>query len=433
MTEPPAPPAVADIPAGPRGWGRRWRRLAPTARRLLAARFWRSLAQGALVVDLALYLHALGWSGTAIGGVLSIGGFVGAGLSLAVGFTSDRFQRKPFLITYEVLSCVCAAVAMMTTNSVALATTIILAGFGRGANGAAGPFTPAEQAWLAEAVEPKSRGMVYSLNTALGFLGMTMGAFAAMLPAFWRDTLGPVDSYRPLFAIVLLGNLVNLLLLFGTPEKRRQAVRAERQRQARRADPAVRRRENRFLAQLASLNALNGLAIGFIGPLMTYWFEIRFHLGPALIAPVMALTFLFTAGAAILSGSLSRRAGLVNVVVWARTGGVGLLLLLPLMPVYSLAAVIFILRSALNRGTIGARQALIISAISDERRGIAVSLNAISMQIPMSLSPAIAGTLLDAGWLVTPFYIAAALQGLSVLLYARFFGPQEASILARSE
>lgn len=387
------------------------------------------------MVDLALYLHALGWTGTEIGGVLSVGGFVGAGLSLAVGFTSDRLQRKPFLITYEVLSCACAGVAMYTTHPVALSVAIVLAGFGRGANGAAGPFSPAEQAWLAEAVEPRSRGMVYSLNTALGFIGMAVGALAAMLPAFWRGTLGPVDSYRPLFAIVLLGNLVNLGLLLRTPEKKRHVVRAERRARARArpVDPSVRKRENRFLRQLAGINMLNGLAIGLIGPLMAYWFEIRFHLGPAFIAPVMALTFLVTAGAAMISGSLSRQAGLVNVVVWGRTGGVGLLLLLPLMPVYSLAATIFILRSALNRGTIGARQALVISAISDERRGMAVSLNAMSMQIPMSLSPAIAGSLLDAGWLVLPFYIAAVLQGLSVLLYARCFGPQEDAILAQSE
>jgi MFS family permease len=195
----------------------------------------------------------------------------------------------------------------------------------------------------------------------------------------------------------------------------------------------VRRRENRFLRQLSGLNALNGLAIGLTGPLISYWFEIRFHLGPAFIAPVMALTFLVTAGASLLSGSLTRKSGLVRVVVWGRAGGVAVLLLLPLMPVYGLAAALYILRSALNRGTIGARQALVVSAVSDERRGLAASLNALSMQVPMALSPVMAGGLIGAGWFSTPFYVAAALQGLYVLLYSRIFAPQEAALLADSQ
>jgi MFS family permease len=322
---------------------------------------------------------------------------------------------------------------MVTTHTAALAAAIMLAGFGRGANGAAGPFSPAEQAWLAEAVEPRQRGVVYSLNTAIGFIGMTIGALAASLPALWRDRLGPVDSYRPLFAIVLLGNVANLILLLHTTERRRDRTPKPSTAAGRQADATTRRRENRFLRQLSGLNALNGLAIGLTGPLITYWFVLRFHLGPAVIAPVMALTFLVTAAASMLSGALTRKFGLVRVVVWGRTGGLAVLLLLPLMPVYALAAALYMLRSALNRGTIGARQALVISAISDERRGLAVSLNALSMQIPMSLSPVIAGALIGAGRFTLPFYIAAALQGAYVLLYSRVFGPQEAGILRDSQ
>ncbi len=83
--------------------------MATATRRLLAARFWRSLSQGALVVDLSLYLHALGWSGVAIGGVLTGGGLFGAALSLVVGVASDRLRRKPFVIAYECLTCLGSA------------------------------------------------------------------------------------------------------------------------------------------------------------------------------------------------------------------------------------------------------------------------------------------------------------------------------------
>ena len=399
--------------------------LAPAARRLLAARFWRSLAQGALVVDLALYLHALGWSGVAIGGVLSGGGLAGAVLNLAVGVTSDRTRRKPFLLAYEGVTCLCAVVALVTTRSGSLGTAIVIAGFGRGANGAAGPFAPAEQAWLAESVEPGARGFVYSLNVALGFAGMTVGALAAMLPDWWRHGLGPAGAYRPLFLLVLLGNAVNLVLLWRTPEIARPPRPSGPM--AAPADGPVRRRENRFLRRLMGLNALNGLAVGLTGPLMAYWFQRRFHVGPSFIAPAMAVTFAVTAAGALLAGRLSRGGGVVRVVVWGRGTGAALLLLLPLMPQYWLAALVFLLRSVFNRGTIGARQALVVNAVRNERRGLAASLNALSMQLPQSVGPAIAGGLIGAGWFVTPFVVGAALQGLYALCYGRVFGPEERS------
>ena len=164
--------------------------------------------------------------------------------------------------------------------------------------------------------------------------------------------------------------------------------------------------------------------------MMAYWFARRFHAGPAMIGPVMAITFVVTAAAALLSGGLTRRSGLVKVVVWGRGGGLLLLLLLPLMPVYALAALLHVLRSAFNRGTIGARQALVVSAVRDERRGLASSLNALSAQVPQSIGPAIAGSLIGAGWLVTPFYLAAVFQGIYVLSYGRLFGPMEVELKA---
>ncbi|HVU36547.1 MAG TPA: MFS transporter [Opitutaceae bacterium] len=401
--------------------------LAATTRRLLAARFWRSIAQGTLVVDLALYLHALGWSGTEIGAVLSGAGLVGAGFGLLVGLASDRWGRKPFLLCYEGLSCLCALTAFRTSEPLPLTLAILLAGFGRGANGAAGPFAPAEQAWIAETVEPSRRGFVFSMNASLGFLGMAAGALAAMLPAHWAATVGEAAGYRRLFLIVIAGNIANFVLLARAAEQRRSRPAA--------AAPSVasesrqlRQQENRFLWRLMALNGFNGLAIGLTGPLMSYWFARRFHTGPALIAPVMAATFLVTAAASWASGQLAHRKGIVNVVVWGRSGGLALLTVLPLMPVYWLAAAVHIVRSALNRGTLGARQALVVSAVQGDRRGLASSLNALSSQLPQSVGPVIAGSLMGAGWLVLPFYLAAVLQGTYLVLYRRLFRPVETAM-----
>ncbi len=378
-------------------------------------------------MDLALYLRALHWSGAAIGGVLSGAGFIGAVLGVLVGVSSDRVGHKPFLLAYEALCCVCGLVAFSTSRTGPLTAAILLAGFGRGANGAAGPFAPAEQAWLAEAVESRARGVVFSLNSALGFVGMAVGAMLAMLAPMWAGSLGAAASYRLLFLIVVAGNLANFLILSRTAEAPGSVARPGDGEAASMARE-TRCDENRFLRRLFALNVFNGMAVGLTGPLMSYWFARRFHVGPTLIAPVMAATFLVTAGAAWFSGGLTRRSGMVRVVLWGRGGGLALLVLLPLMPVYPLAALLHLLRSALNRGTIGARQALVVSAVKRERRGFAVSLNTFSARIPQAVGPAIGGGLMGAGWLALPFYLAAALQGVYLLLYGRLFHPVERAL-----
>ena len=405
--------------------------ISSTARRILAARFWRSIAQGALVVDLALYLNDLHWSGTAIGGVLSGAGLAGSAFGLLIGFASDRFGRKQFLLFYEAVGCVCGVVAFLTSNTPLLAAAIVFGGFGRGANGAAGSFASAEDAWLAESVEPIERGYVFSVKSSIGFAGMALGALMAMLPTLWSNALGSAASHRPLFLIVVLGGIINLLILRKATEQKRTPPPAANE--ARPQPPEeTRGNENRFLFRLMWINGLNGLAVGLTGPLMSYWFAKRFGVGAELIAPVMAGTFLAVAVVAQFTGEMGRRAGMVNVLLWTRWSGLGLLLILPLMPIYALAALVHILRTALISGTIGTRQALVVSAVRDERTGLASSLNTFSGRLPQAIGPALAGSCIGAGWFMTPFYLGAAFQGAYIFLFDRLFRQVEHKITGQA-
>ncbi|HUX50519.1 MAG TPA: MFS transporter [Spirochaetia bacterium] len=394
--------------------------LHPATRRLLFARALRSVGQGTLVVDFALYLNALHWSGVAIGLVLSASGLFGAALSLLIGVGSDSIRRKPFLLVYESIAAIGSIIAFLTAQPVLLSVVAILGAFGRGANGAAGPFSPAEQAWLAEQVAADRRGVVYSLNSALGFFGMTLGALLAALPAVWQSALPGAAGFRPLFLIVTLSSVANLWLLARTQEDH-QPVDRSRKHQRTLSGSRTRRDENSALLKLVLVNAFNGAAVGLTGPLIAYWFARKFGIGPSSLGPVFAVTFLVTGFASLLTGSLSQKMGIVRSVVAGRLIGLVLLVLLPLIPAYWLAALVYLLRSALNRGTAGARQALAIGLVTDERRGLASSLNTVSMQLPQSIGPSVAGALLDAGYLALPFYAAALLQGAYLLFYQRVF------------
>jgi len=382
--------------------------------RLMAARAARSVGQGALVAAFALYLHALGWPAPAIGATLSAALVVGGVLTITVGPLSDRLGRRRFLLAYELLQAAAALVALLTAWPPALVLAAIAGGFGRGANGSAGPFGPLEQAWLAQALPAERRGAVFSANAAIGFGGMALGALLAGGVQFLIGPFGELLAYRPLFLLSLAGSVAAFALIapLREPQRPRPVERA--------AAASERRSENRMLVRLVAANALNGLGIGMIAPLIAYWFALRFQHGPGSIGPALAASFVLGALGSVVAGRLVRRYGLIGPVVIMRGVGLAFLVAVPLMPSFAIAAALYALRAGFNQGTAGVRQALVVGLTRD-RRGLAASLQNVSIQIPRAVGPLVAGFMLHAGMLRAPFFAAAVLQASYLVLYARFF------------
>lgn len=422
--------AAASAPprAGP---GSAWAIASPAARRIIIARAARSIGQGALVAAFALYLHAMGWNAPQIGAVLSGGLFVGAGLTLGIGPLSDRVGRRHFLLAYELVSMVCAAAGLLSASPWLLVPAALIGGFGRGANGAAGPFGPLEQAWLAHGVAPQHRAQIYSLNSTIGMLGMALGAALAAAPHWLMGWMPAGWAYRTLFLLPLLGSAVGFAMIWRAEDAPSAARPARPPRDAAaavqaRPESAAERRarhagENSRLWQLGLINTLNGLGIGMVAPLMAYWYAVRFDHGPASIGPALAASFLVAAVGTQIANALAHRVGVVPTVVVMRSAGLILLLLTPLSPMFWLAATFYALRAAANQGTIGVRQALTVSLTGEDRRGLAATVNNVSIQVPRAIGPFIAGMLMHQGWLVAPFLAAAAFQAVYLLLYRRFF------------
>ncbi|GMA60164.1 MFS transporter [Alicyclobacillus fastidiosus] len=402
-----------------------------TVLHLQLARLLRSISQGIAIVDLALYLKDLHWSAKEIGGVLSAAGVAGAVLILFVGVLSDRYGRKRFLLVYELLTAISALLMVFTESSPLIAVIIVLTGFGRGQNGAAGPFTPAEQAWMTAHVARQYRGRVFSTNNALGFFGMAIGSILAALPRLWWHSLPGASAYKPLFGLMFVGSVLCAIVIATAPKEQR----TQRTQRVDETNPAtedavtpqapdersIRRQENRNMLRLAGVNLLNGLAVGFVGPMMSYWFASKFGVSSAQIGITLALSFVFTGISSLVTGALTTRFGLIRSVVLLQVLGTVMILILPLMPSFALASTFYVLRSALSRGTQGARSALSTSLTRDKRRGFSVSMNSLVMRTSSAIGPTLSGYLLDAGAFSVPFYITGVLQMCSALLYGRLF------------
>ena len=392
----------------------------------MAARFARSVGQGALVVGFTLYLHTLGWRAAPIGGLLSAALLFGVALTVLIGPASDRLGRKPFLLAYEGVLILSALLALSSSAPWVLSLGAVLGGFGRGANGAAGPFGPLEQAWLAQGLAPSQRARVFSLNSTLGFTGMAAGALLAGLPAAWGHLWPGPLAYRPLFALPLLGSVLGLALILRAPDARRPKPAGSSGASAAQGT-ATQRTENRQLLRLAFANTLNGFGIGLVAPLMAYWFLRRFGHGPASIGLALASGFLLAAIGGLVAARISDRLGVVRTVVAMRGVGLLLMVLTPFMPLFGLAAALWAVRAAFNQGTLGVRQALTMGLTRPHRQGLAATVNNVSLQVPRALGPAIAGLMLQRGWLTAPFLAAGVFQLAYLFVYQRFFGGLDAA------
>ncbi|BAJ80497.1 putative major facilitator superfamily transporter [Acidiphilium multivorum AIU301] len=383
----------------------------PDIVRLMGARGARSIAQGALVVDFALYVTKLGWSAAFLGVVFALSILFAVAVTTLVGPASDRFGRKRFVLVYEAISVLAALIGLLTQATLPLAFAAVIGGFGRGANGSAGPFAPAEQSWLSGLIEKREFGTVLSINTAIGFFGMGIGAVLA----------GLIGASRPMFVLPLAASLIATMLLALTPDPPREAAaRTE-------GHEAVSKAENSLLWKLAGLNILNGTGIGLSGPFISWWFAARYHAGASAIGPALAIAFAAAGIAALTTGRLTRRLGTVRAVVLMRGIGLVSLFALPFSPSFGVALVVYALRSAFNRGTAGARQAVALGLVRGERRGLAASVNTISVLLPRGIAPALAGVLFESGALAAPFLLAGLFQGAYLFIYPRVFGRHDPS------
>jgi len=398
--------------------GTEYRAFPRNIRLLILSRLARSVGQGVTVASFALYLHALGFGGTTIGAVLTAGLVFGATLTAIVGPLSDRRSRRAMLLVYEAVSGLAALAVMLSGSEAVLIIAATVAGFGRGANGAAGPFAPVEQAWIAREVEGSARRQALSFNATIGFLGMAAGAALALLPGLFSTDI-TLAGYRLLFAVPAVSSIIAILALALTQEAHAADVPPAPRSLS---DHHITREENRQLRRLAIANIVNGLGVGMIGPLMAYWFALRYGKGPSSIGPALAAGFVLAACGSALSARLATRFGAVRTVLLMRGFGILSLAAMPFAPEFGVAVALYAIRAAFNRGTVGARQAVTADLTRAERRGTAASIQNLSLQIPRAIGPLIGGWLLHRGYLALPFLTAAALQAAYIVLYGYFFG-----------
>ncbi|MFB5192149.1 hypothetical protein [Alicyclobacillus fastidiosus] len=204
-----------------------WERLGPhkTVRLLQLAALLRSVCQGIAVVDVSLYLKALGWNGTAIGALFAISGIIRSLLMTFAGEINAYLGAKRYIALFEFTATLAALGMSLTDNAIVVWCAVSVSGFGRGHSGSGGPISPIERSWL-NAYGQRSRGTtshaIFGLNAGMSYIGMGVGCALAGLPSLWGGVLHGPSAYRPLFAAMSGLSLACSLLIVNVSGGKRK-------------------------------------------------------------------------------------------------------------------------------------------------------------------------------------------------------------------
>jgi MFS family permease len=443
---PPRTPATPNGPDGPDGRERSparvaaraglWRRVAPEwitrdMWLLIVARTTMSVCRALAGIITPIYLALLGFSGVMLGLTFTVVALTSAALSALIGALSDHVGRKVFLVAIPLLAALAAVTFAFSSTAAVLMVAAALGSFGRGAGagaGTIGPYQPAEQALLADAVPPRWRTDLFGRVAFASSLGALIGgplAALAATPAAHASLAQIAADYRPAFLAAALGAALAGLVVLPIRETRRAPApaRADGQR-ASLLRPHLSPGTWRILARLWITNSVNGLAVGFFGPFLTYWLYRRYGATPGMVGALFAIINLAALVANLMAARFAGRLGLVNAIFWGRLLQAILIIPMVLAPTFWLAGAIYLVRMMAQRMALPLRQSYVMGVIPSSERGTAGALSSLPMQVTSAVSPTIAGYLFDEVSLSLPFEVGALLQGIAATLFYLFFRHQ---------
>jgi MFS family permease len=364
----------------------------------------RSLATGMIGVLLGLYLATLQLSASAIGVVIGAG-LAGATLATAVvTFHADRFGRRRTLLGITVLTLLGACALAFSTSPWALALAAFV-GMANGMGRDRGAALVVEQALLPATTSAANRTMAFARYNVIQDVGHAVGSLLAALPALLETMFAasPVGAQRASVWVYALLCAVPLLAY----SRLTSAIETDRVRERAPLYPETRRR----LAKISGLFAIDSLAGGFLTTaLLAYFFYERFGVSASEIAVLFFIARVANAGSHLAAAWLARRIGLVNTMVFTHIPSSVLLLTVPFMPSFEIAALLFLLRESLVEMDVPTRQSYVMAMVRPEERTFASGVTHLVRLGGWALAPAFAGLLMVGQSLAMPIYIGAAMK-----------------------
>ena len=398
----------------------RW--LSKDGKLLLAARTLRTFAYGFLSVILAIYLKLVGFEDFYIGLILTSTLINSVIFTLIASFYADRIGRRKILIMYAALMSLSGVIFFITTNYIALIISALI-GTINVTGTETGAFLSIEQAALPQTVnEIKKRNTVYALYNMVGTFVMSAGVLVSGLPQLIAQQYGvnQIESIRPLFLLYSIIGLAVLGIYFLISNKVEIQTISKRSKSLR---ETLSPKSKQIVGKLSTLFALDSFAGGFvIQSIASLWFFTKFGVDLTTLSYIFSIAGVLTAFSYLAAAKIADRIGLINTMVFTHIPSNILLILVAFAPTFPLAVALYLARMTLSQMDVPTRQSYLVAVVREDERTAAAGITNISRNITQSISPSLAGYILQSlSLLSAPFVLGGVLKIVyDIALYFNF-------------
>ena len=363
--------------------------------------FFTAVGYGYFQVLVSAYLPEIGFDPGSVGLILGVNGIAVVVASIPLGLYADRKGKKPILFLGLSVFPFTLLVYALTRELDALLFASLIAGLVEGA------FLSTWNALIADMTTPRNRNNAFSLSCIAATLAFGLGyalpfAFPTLESAFHLGS-AQVHQYSTLFVAALS---------FGSPAGIGLLLR-DYTEPGRAASPGARGSLG-LLWKFSGLNSLIGLGAGFIIPLIATWFYLRFAIPDTYSGPLLAVSNMTIALAAVGSPVLAKRLGNVGAIVAAEGSSTVFMLATALAPSPAVAGGLYVARAALMNMASPLSDSYLMSIIPPEQRSLASAISSLVWRLPNSLTTIAGGVIMASGNLALPFYLATAFYALGI-------------------
>jgi len=366
---------------------------------LIVALVFNNVAIGYLLVYLTAFFPELGIGAGVVGLLLGLEGAMVL-LSIPLGILSDRRGRKKLLLIGTSLVPLPIMMIALTVNVTLLVIAAIILGIAESA---------ALSTWnaiIADQTVLENRDASFSLSFILGNGGVAFGFLQSL------TGLGSIPIHEDLLVLLGLVSAITPVWLFRILRGYKETPNPSK---------LIRGKNFPTLLKFSGINSLIGLGAGFIIPLIPTWLFLKFGTPDTSSGPLLSLSNLTIALAAITSPRLSSMFGLLKAIVATQGFSTVFMLSLAFVPDVRLAGGLYIIRAALMNMSVPLQDSYLMGIMSQEERGLASSINTVVWRIPNSITTVIGGLILATGRFDIPFYLAAVFYVISIsLFYTQF-------------
>src|SRR5690349_24096243 len=257
----------------------------------------------------------------------------------------------------------------------------------------------------------------------VGTFAMSAGVLLTGLPQIITQQYGlnQIESIRPLFLFYSLIGLVILGIYYLISNE--VEVQVNDDNLSKPLKQTLSPKSKQIVGKLSSLFALDSFAGGFvIQSIVSLWFFTKFGVELTTLSYIFSIAGVLTAFSFLVAAKIADRVGLINTMVFTHIPSNILLMLVPFAPTLYLAIAFYLARMALSQMDVPTRQSYIIAVVKEEERTAAAGITNISRNVAQSVSPSLAGYILQSlSFLSAPFIVGGILKiAYDIALYINF-------------